>query len=136
MDKNFQQIKIGDTASFERLITAKDILGFAKLSGDKNPLHLDKKYAAKTKFKEPIVHGMFLGALVSRLIGMELPGRKALLVKESLEFKNPARVGDQVLVRGKVIHKSSALKLLEIAAEILKNKELLVTGSVYVQVLD
>ena len=136
MDKNFESIKIGHTASFEKLITEKDVAKFAEVSGDCNPLHLNKKYAAKTKFKGRIVHGMFLGALVSRLIGMQLPGKRALLIKARLEFKKPARVGDKILVKGRVIHHSPALKLLEIAVEIRKNREILVTGAVHTQVMD
>lgn len=135
MDKNFNDLKIGDSAFFERLVTKEDVEKFANLSGDYNPLHFDEKYAAKTKFKGPIVHGLFLGALVSRLIGMELPGQKTLLLKTELEFKKPARVGDKVLVKGQVVHKSLALKLLEISIEILKGQERLVAGSAHVQVL-
>lgn len=135
-NKKFNNINIGDTASFERLISENDLTKFAEISGDYNPLHLNKKYAVTTVFKDRIVHGMFLGALVSRLIGMELPGRKALLVKEGLEFKKPAKVGDKILVKGRVVHKSPALRLLEIAVEIIKNKkDMLASGSVFVKVL-
>lgn len=134
-NKNFNDLKIGETASFERQIIEKDLIRFAEISGDYNPLHLDKKYAQKTVFKDRIVYGMFLGALVSRLIGMELPGRKALLVKECLEFKKPARVGDKILLQGRIVHKSPALRLLEITVKIMKAKELLVSGTVFVKML-
>lgn len=134
-NKKFSEIKVGDTAFFERLISEEDLLKFAEISGDYNPLHLDKKYAAKTVFKNRVVHGMFLSALVSRLIGMELPGRKALLVKECLEFKKPVKIGDKILVKGQVTHKSPALQLLEITIEITKDNDLLVFGTAFVCVL-
>ena len=134
-DKNFSDIKIGDSASFEKIITADDLDKFADLSGDHNPLHMDEKYAARSEFKSRVVFGMLLGAWVSRLVGMDLPGKKALLLKEGLEFKKPAYIGDKILVKGTVTHKSEATRLLDLAIEISKDKELLSTGSVQVRVL-
>jgi acyl dehydratase len=131
----FDQINIGDKASFEREITENDLNKFADVSGDYNPLHIDTDYAKKTKFNGKIVHGMFLGALVSRLVGMELPGKYALLVKESLEFKSPGGVGDTVIVNGYVMSKSKASRMIEIAVEIRRGAELLVKGSVHVILL-
>ncbi len=136
MDKEFKDIKIGQTASFERIITEEDLIKFSELSGDYNPLHLNEKYASQTIFKGRVVYGLLLGALVSRLVGMELPGKKALLVKEVLEFKKPARVGEKLLVKGLVVHKSTATRLIELAIEIKKNKDLLASGSVQVKVLE
>jgi len=78
---------------------------------------------------------MFLGSLVSRFVGMEIPGEKALLLKETLEFKKPARIGDTLTIKGTVIHKSESLSLLELAMEIRNQKEVLVIGSVFVRVL-
>src|SRR3989344_6555478 len=80
--QNFMKKKI------EHTITKEEVKKFAALSGDFNPIHTH----------DGVVHGMFLGALVSRLIGMELPGPGALMIKESLEFKKPARVGDTVTI--------------------------------------
>jgi len=131
----FEDIKKGDSAFFEVVINDHDVEKFAELSGDFNPLHTDEEYAKNTGFGGKIVHGMFLGALVSRFVGMELPGKKALLVKEMLEFKKPARVGDLLNVRGTIVHKSEALRLLELLIEIRTEKELLVSGSVNVRVL-
>ena len=124
-EKNLEDINVGNSASFERTVTDDDLVNFAALSGDCNPLHLEGK----------VVYGMFLGVLMSRLIGMELPGKKALLVKECLEFKKPARVGDTLSVKGSVIFKSQSSRLIELLIEIRKDKELLASGSAHVRVL-
>lgn len=134
-DKKFEDIKIGNSASFVRIITEDDLVKFSEISGDYNPLHLNKKYASKTEFKDRIVYGMFMASLVSRLVGMELPGKKSLLLKECMEFKKPARVGDRLMVKGRVVHKSHALRLIELTVEIFADKKLLALGSVHVRVL-
>lgn len=132
---NFTDIQKGDSASFSVTITESDAEKFAEISGDYNPLHIDEAYAKGTEFGGRVVHGMFLGALVSRLVGMELPGKKALLLKETLEFKKPARIGDRITVKGSVAHKSEAFRLVELSVEIRTEKELLANGSVHVRVL-
>ena len=107
----------------EHTITKEEVKKFAALSGDFNPIHTH----------DGVVHGMFLGALVSRLIGMELPGPGALMIKESLEFKKPARVGDTVTITGVIVHRSEAAQLIEIAIEITRNREILAVGSAHVK---
>lgn len=134
-EKKFEDIKIGDSASFSRIITDKDLINFSDVSGDYNPLHLDEEYAVRTEFKGRVVYGMFMAALVSRLVGMELPGKRALLLKESLEFKKPARIGDRVRVEGKVAHKSTGTRILELLIKIIRGKEILTAGTVHVRVL-
>jgi acyl dehydratase len=130
----FDQIKVGATASFERTIIAKDVSAFAEVSGDQSPIHVDEGYAKKSGFSGPVVHGMLLGALVSRLIGMDLPGRTALLVKETLEFRAPAYIGDVVSISGTVTHKTESARLIEVSIEIRSHEERIASGSVVVLV--
>lgn len=134
-EKSFNEIKVGDSAFIERAIALEDILKFAQISGDYNPLHTEKDYAIKAGFRGQVVHGMFIASLVSDLVGMELPGKKALLLKESLEFKKPSYAGDALKVLGKVTFKSEATKIIELSIEIYNNKEIVVFGSVSVRVL-
>jgi len=135
-DLSIDDITIGDFAFFEVDIREEDIINFAKISGDYNPLHLDENYASKTQFGHRIVHGMYLGSLVSRLVGMELPGKRALLIKESLEFKKPVFIGDKLIIRGTIITKSQTTGLIELAIDIKQGTEILVTGSVYARILN
>lgn len=132
---DYRDIAQNDEALFITTITEEAVSSFAALSGDKNPLHVDDSYAATTQFGKRVVHGMYLGALVSRLIGMELPGTKALLVRESLTFKKPAYIDDVVMVKGVVIRKSDALQLITIAVTITRDTLTLAEGEVLVTVL-
>ena len=134
-DKCFDQIRVGDSSSFYKRVTEKDVIKFSEISGDYNPLHLDDKYASKTIFKGRIVYGMFMCALISRLVGMELPGKRSLLVKECLEFKAPVRIGNKILVKGTVLHKSSVSQTIELSVRITRSKKILVSGSVFVKIL-
>ena len=125
----------GEQASFSHLITEADVDIFASLSGDHNPLHTDDTYAATTQFGKRVVHGMLLGSLVSRLVGMHLPGRYALLVKETLEFKKPVLIGDTVMVTGTLTRKSDATKLIDIQVVIAVGDTVVTRGEVMVRML-
>ena len=135
VDKNFDEIIVGETASFSRKISEADIWDFTSLSGDQKPLHTDEAYAKETKFGGRIVHGMFLATLVSQLAGMYLPGKHCLLLSEELVFKLPARINDEILVVGTVIAKSQSTKIIEIKIEIKRGPDLLVEGAIKTQIL-
>lgn len=133
--KSFNEIAVGETASFSHHISEEDIVIFSRLSGDRNPLHVDEEYAEQTKFGSRVVHGLFLAALVSRLIGVYLPGKRSLLLFTEFRFKAPARIGDIVKVGGRVIAKSPATRIVEEAIEVKKGSTVLVQGTVKVQIL-
>lgn len=135
-DLRLQDITLGDTASFTRTINENDIGVYAELSGDHNPLHTDSEYAAQTVFKRPVVHGMFLGALCSALVGMHLPGKRCLYLGQSLRFKNPVYADDTVVVIGVVRNISTSTRVLTIAISIKKGEEEVAAGEAQVQVLE
>lgn len=91
-----EELSIGQTAQSGRTITEADILAFAAASGDTNPVHFDADYAATTRFKERIAHGMLTAGHVSAIIGTRLPGPGAVYVGQTLSFKRPVRIGDTV----------------------------------------
>lgn len=132
---SFKEIGVGDSASFERTISERDVRDFAKLSGDRNPIHLSDSYAKKTKFGGRIVHGMFLGALCSTLIGMYLPGRNSLYIAQMLHFRKPVRVGDTVKISGEVMSVSPATKIVSIAILIKRDDQVVADGLATVQML-
>jgi 3-hydroxybutyryl-CoA dehydratase len=99
----FEELSIGQTAVISETITDSHISRFAELSGDRNPLHLNDTWAAKTRFGGRIAHGAFTGALVSRVLGMELPGTNSVYLSQSLKFLAPVRPGDTVNARAEVI---------------------------------
>lgn len=120
LDLNFQDIAVGREVTFSWRAKARDIDNFADLSGDKNPLHMDGTYAQGNGFDGRVVHGFLLGAQVSGLIGMALPGRRCLLMEENLAFPRPIYVGDEVIFHGTVVetHDELSLIMLKVSANI------------------
>lgn len=111
------ELVIGQTASYRKTLTERDIVLFAACSGDVNPVHLDKDYAATTAFGEPIGHGMWTGALVSAAIATCLPGPGSVYRSQSLSFKHPVKVGDEVTVTLTVAEIKERVKLVTIDCE-------------------
>jgi len=92
----FEDLAEGMSASFSRTVTESDIVLFAGVSGDMNPVHLDAEYAEKTVFKGRIAHGMLSAAFISTVLGTKLPGPGTVYLAQSLKFKAPVRIGDTV----------------------------------------
>ncbi|HET8944152.1 MAG TPA: MaoC family dehydratase [Dehalococcoidia bacterium] len=89
--------RVGDRAEFEKTVTAEDIEAFAQVTGDTNPLHRDAAYAARTRFKEPIAHGMLGAGYISAVLGTKLaPSCCAVYVSQSLRFLRPVKIGDTI----------------------------------------
>ena len=99
----FEDLELGMEASFAKVVTEADINAFAEVSGDKNPVHLDAAYAAKTMFKERIAHGMLSAGYISAVFGMEMPGPGAIYISQTLNFKAPVKIGDKVVAKVKVV---------------------------------
>lgn len=93
-NRTYDEIKLGDTASLTRLLTAEDIQLFAVVSGDVNPAHVDPAYAATDSFHKIIAHGMWGSGLISAVLGTELPGPGTIYLGQSLRFSHPVSPGD------------------------------------------
>ena len=124
----FDEIEIGLTKQFQITITESMIDDFAKISGDYNPLHMDEKFAQSRDFKNRVCHGMLLGSLFSRLIGMYVPGKYGLYFSQTLNFVNPTTVNDTVTVTGKVISKNESTKIIKLKTTIKNSSHVLVDG--------
>lgn len=95
----FEDLAVGQTASFSKTITEADILMFAAVSGDTNPVHIDAEAAAASMFKERIAHGMLSASLISTVLGTKLPGPGTIYLGQSLKFRAPVRIGETVTAR-------------------------------------
>ena len=92
----FEDLSIGMSESYTRIVTDADIQQFAEVSGDTNPVHLDDEFAASTRFKKRIAHGMLSGSYISTVVGTRLPGPGCLYVSQTLKFRAPVYIGDEV----------------------------------------
>ena len=92
-------LKVGDTAARSRVISDEDVRAFAELTGDRNPVHLDEEYAARTRFGRRIAHGMLGASLISAVLANELPGRGTVYLSQTLRFTAPVFPGDTVTAR-------------------------------------
>ena len=103
--KTIDQLNIGDRASISKLITERDVIRFAELTGDINPIHMDKLYAEQTVFGERIAHGMLTASLISAVLGIKLPGPGNIYVSQSLKFRAPVKFGDIIEAEVEVVEK-------------------------------
>jgi 3-hydroxybutyryl-CoA dehydratase len=93
-----EELTIGMTATYQHTITEADVRAFADITGDHNPLHLDEEFAAKTRFKGRIVHGMLTASYFSTILAL-LPGPGTIYLSQTLSFRAPVRIGDTVIAR-------------------------------------
>jgi 3-hydroxybutyryl-CoA dehydratase len=95
----YEDITVGQTATFGKTVTEADILMFSGVSGDTNPVHLNQEFAETTMFKGRIAHGMLSAGLISAVFGTKLPGPGCIYVNQTLKFKAPVRIGDTVIAK-------------------------------------
>jgi phosphotransacetylase/acyl dehydratase len=107
-NRTFDEIEIGETAELTRTLKPQDIELFAVMSGDVNPAHMDQDYANSDMFHKVIAHGMWGGALISAVLGTELPGPGTIYLNQTLNFRRAVGLGDTVTIRVTVAEKSAA----------------------------
>jgi 3-hydroxybutyryl-CoA dehydratase len=98
----FEELEVGMTAVYARTIGPADLVMFAGISGDTNPMHLNEEYAGQTMFAGTIAHGMLCSSFISTVVGTRLPGPGCVYVSQTLKFKAPVRPGDTVTARATV----------------------------------
>jgi len=135
-DQRFADIKEGEIYQFTRKITFDDVLKFADLTGDFNPLHVDKEFGKNSQFKQNIVHGMLAGSLFSTLVGMNCPGKNSLYLSQTLNFKKPIFYDDTITVKGTVIAKNDVIHLITLKTEIIKEGKVCINGEAKIIVLE
>ena len=126
---SYNDISIGQQESFIIKITESMVEKFSSLSGDLNPLHMDNEFAESSSFNKRIVHGMLLASFFSQLIGMKLPGKNALYFSQTLNFRSPCYIDDEIEVIGEVTEKSDSTQIITVSTTIFnKSKTCLIDG--------
>jgi len=97
-----EDLSVGMSAAYAKTITDADIVLYAGISGDTNPVHLNQEYASGTMFQGRIAHGMLSASFISAVLGTKLPGPGCIYISQTLKFKAPVRSGDTVTARATV----------------------------------
>lgn len=126
-------LTVGQSFSFKRLISWDDVLRFAELSGDYNPLHVEPNFAALNPWGRNIVHGQLLASLFSQLVGMHCPGLRCLYLRQTTHFKNPVFPGDSVDVVGTIKSIHESVQIVTLKTQILKENTVCVDGEAQAQ---
>ena len=93
----FEDLSVGMTETLGKTVSSSDVVGFAQLTGDRNPIHLSEHFAARTSFGN-IAHGLYTASLISAVLGTRLPGPGAIYISQTLNFRAPVKIGDTVVV--------------------------------------
>ena len=97
-----EDLSVGMTSIFAKTVTEADIVMFAGVSGDTNPVHINQLFAEGTMFKGRIAHGMLSASFISTVVGTRLPGPGCIYINQSLRFRAPVKAGDTVVARATV----------------------------------
>jgi acyl dehydratase len=129
----FEDIQLGDSVSFEKTWSERDMEAYIALSGDAGLIHSDDAYARTTQFGKKIVHGMLVGSSCSAFVGMYLPGGRNHCLKMVLVFKKPVYSGDHLTVTGTIVAKSVATRMLDVDIKITRDDDVVLTCLATVQ---
>jgi 3-hydroxybutyryl-CoA dehydratase len=127
MSWTFESLEVGSGDSISKVISAEDVEGFAEITLDNNPVHLDEEYAKGTMFKRRIAHGMISAGLISAVLGTRLPGNGTIYMKQELVFKRPVYLGEELTAHVEVVEKIEAKKRLRIRTWVTNPEDAVVT---------
>lgn len=123
LGKSYEELEIGEEASFSKTIGECDIHQFAGITGDFNPVHLNEEYARKTRFERRVAHGMLSMSLAGAVLGMMLPGVGTVLVELSTQFKRPVFIGDTITATARLAEKLEEKKRVRVQVEWYNQRE-------------
>lgn len=129
-----EDLSVGQSAELVRTVREADIEAFAAVSGDNNPVHLDAAYAATTSFGERIAHGMLSAGYISAVIGTTLPGPGAIYMSQTLRFKRPVKIGDEVTARATITDIDEAKARVTLATVCLVGGKPVIEGEALIMV--
>ena len=127
-------LKVGDTATFERTMKSEYTNMYAEITGDKNPLHFDEEYAKSTRFDGLVCHGGLASGMLNSLVAEELPGPGSVFMKQELDYTAPTRPGDTLIATGKVtwVHESKPVCHMDVSVKVKSTDVEVLKGKVVV----
>ena len=131
---HFEDLTLGMSETLSKVVSSSDVVGFAELTGDRNPIHLAEHFAAKTPFKTRIAHGLYTASLISAVLGTRLPGPGAVYISQTLNFRAPVRIGDTVDVRVQVVELIPERNRARLACTCSVGEEVVLDGEALIKV--
>lgn len=131
---HFEDLHVGMRETMMKTVMDSDVIGFARLSGDDNPIHLCDVYAATTKFGQRIAHGLYTASLISAVLGTRLPGPGAVYRSQTLNFHAPVTIGDVVTVTVEVVELVPGGRKVRLACEASVDGRVVLDGEAVVSV--
>ena len=125
---DFDSIKLNMSGNLERIIYEQDLINFAEVSGDTNPIHLNKQFAAKSIFGEQVSHGLLVASFISAVFGTIFPGPGWIYISQNIEFKAPVFIGDKVVVNVNVAKILKLRKMVEFKTIVTVRDKTVVNG--------
>ncbi len=129
-----EDLEPGMSGSYTRTVTEADLVLFAGLSGDNNPVHINEEFASTTFAKGRIAHGLFLGGLISCVLGTRMPGPGAIYLGQQLRFQAPVRIGDTVRAEATVLEVDHQRHRVRLDTRCYVRKRTVLTGEAEVMV--
>jgi 3-hydroxybutyryl-CoA dehydratase len=130
----FEDLSIGMEASLARIVAEGDLQMFADITGDANPIHLDEIYAAATPFRQRIAHGMLSASYISAVFGTKLPGPGCIYISQTLNFKAPVHIGDEVMATVRITDLMEARKRAIFTCDCRVGKKIVVEGEAVIMI--
>lgn len=130
----FDDLKKNHTENFNVTILETMMKSFENISGDVNPLHLNSDFALKKNYKGKVVYGLLVSSFYSRLVGVYLPGKYALLNSINIDFLKPVYIDDVLNVEGKIINLDNRFRIINIKSRITRDNELVSRADIKVSI--
>lgn len=131
---SFEDLSVGMTEKISKTVSSSDVVGFAEISGDRNPIHLSEHFAARTPFGTRIAHGLYTASLISAVLGTRLPGPGAVYISQTLNFRAPVKIGDTVDVIVAVAELVPAKNRARLTCTCVVDGETVLDGEAWVKV--
>ena len=123
MSENMALFKVANRYEVTQTITPELMDAFRELSGDDNPMHTDSLFAGAHGFRGRIAYGNLLGAMLSRLVGVELPTRKVLILRQTLDYRQPIYVGDEIRLIAEVLAVHESVRSIQLKLQFYSDKQ-------------